>query len=410
MARTAHGSRASAPSPYTVSVGNATSPPRRISAAASSRSAGDLALSSRVSTSRNAFERRLVDPYTDQLRDRAAPGLPQLGDPCLQHALDDQRGPADLPDVLERRAGGLADRFHGLAIRRCERDDDARGILSEEQRVGTQLRLQRHATPEVAAEAHLRQRYREPAVGAVVRRLQQPGAHAVPDRLLHRPLACEIERRRYARDPAVDGLEVLAPAEMALAQATDDGDAIARRHEAAAGVLCAIVHQADHPDHRRRKHGLALGLVVERDVARHDRRLQGRAGLRDPEAGLLELPHDLGALGVAEVQTVGDRERFATDAGDVTRGLRHGVRRAEARIEVTPAGVAPDRHRYSAVALAGEPHHRGIALARPDGGPDADHVIVLAVDPLPGTDRWRSEHLLQRGHQIPWLRHLTQFL
>src|SRR5438876_3322433 len=78
MARTDHGSRASAPSPYTVSVGNATSPPRRISAAASSRSAGDLALSSRVSTSRNAFERRLVDSFADQLRDRAAPGLPQL--------------------------------------------------------------------------------------------------------------------------------------------------------------------------------------------------------------------------------------------------------------------------------------------------------------------------------------------
>src|SRR5207248_4308806 len=237
-----------------------------------------------------------------------------------------------------------------------------------------------------------------------------PGSHAVPDRFLHRPLAGEIERRRYARDLAVDGLEVFAPAEMALAQATDDGDPLARRHEAAAGVLCAVVHQADHPDHRRRDHGLALGLVVERDVARHDRRLQGRAGLRDPEAGLLELPHDLGALGVAEVQTVGDRERLATDAGDVARGLRHGVRRAEARIEVTPAGVAPDRHRYSAVALAGEPHHSGIALAGPDGGPDADHVIVLAVDPLLGSDRWRSEHLLQRGHQIPWLRHLTQFL
>src|SRR2546421_16979 len=89
MARTAHGSRASAPSPYTVSVGKATSPPRRISAAASSRSAGDRALSSRVSTSRNAFERRLVDALSDQPRDRAAPGFPELGDLRLQHALDE---------------------------------------------------------------------------------------------------------------------------------------------------------------------------------------------------------------------------------------------------------------------------------------------------------------------------------
>src|SRR5882724_11307745 len=134
MARTAHGSRASAPSPYTVSVGKATNPPRRISAAASSRSAGDLALSSRVSTSRHAFERRLVDSLTDQPRDRAPPGFPEVGDPGFQHALDDQCGATDLPDVLERCAGGLADRFHALALRRREGDDDARGILSEEQR------------------------------------------------------------------------------------------------------------------------------------------------------------------------------------------------------------------------------------------------------------------------------------
>src|SRR5438309_643776 len=161
MARTAHGSRASAPSPYTVSVGKATSPPRRISAAASSRSAGDLALSSRVSTSRNA----------------------------------------------------------------------------------------------------------------VVRRLQSPGADAVPDGLLHCSLAREIEGRRHARDFAVHGLQVLAPAQVALAQATDDGDAIARGQEAAARILRAVVHQADHPDHRRREHRLAFGLVVERYVARHHWRL-----------------------------------------------------------------------------------------------------------------------------------------
>src|SRR5436305_4571836 len=115
MARTARGSSASAPSPYTVSVGNATSPPRRISAAASSRSAKDRALSSRVSTSRNAFERRLVDAYADQPWNRAAPGLPQIGDLRFQHSLDDQRRSAHLSDVFERRSGGAADRLQPLA-------------------------------------------------------------------------------------------------------------------------------------------------------------------------------------------------------------------------------------------------------------------------------------------------------
>ena len=243
-----------------------------------------------------------------------------------------------------------------------------------------------------------------------MRRLQSPGADAVPDGLLHCSLAREIEGRRHARDFAVHGLEVLAPAQVALAQATDDGDAIARGQEAAARILRAVVHQADHPDHRRREHRLAFGLVVERDVARHHRRLQGRAGVRDPQARLLELPHDLRALRVAEVQAVGDRERLASDARDVARRFRHGVRRAETRIEVAPAGVAPDGNRHSAVALAGEPHHRCIALAGPDGGPDADHVIVLAVHPLLGSHGWGGEHRLQRGHQVSRLRHFPQLL
>src|SRR5436305_14935696 len=169
MARTARGSSASAPSPYTVSVGNATSPPRRISAAASSRSAGDRALSSRVSTSRNAFERRLVDALADQPRDRAPPGFPEVGDLRLQHAFEDQCRPAYLPDVLEGRSRRAADRFHALAIVGAVRNDHARCILAEQKRVRPEPRLQRHAAADLLREAHLRQRYRQAAVGTVVR-------------------------------------------------------------------------------------------------------------------------------------------------------------------------------------------------------------------------------------------------
>src|SRR5438105_14562122 len=149
MARTARGSSASAPSPYTVSVGNATSPPRRMSAAASSRSAGDRALSSRVSTSRNAFERRLVDALADQPRDRAAPGFPELGDLRLQHAFDNQGGPAHLSDVLEGSARRAADRFHAAAIAGAIGNDHARRVLAEQKGVRPQLRLQRHAAADL---------------------------------------------------------------------------------------------------------------------------------------------------------------------------------------------------------------------------------------------------------------------
>src|SRR5947207_11280840 len=111
MARTASGSRARAPSPYTVSVGKATRPPRRSSAAASSRSAGDRALRSRVSTSRHAFEGGVVDAFPHQPRDCGAPGFLEVGDLRFQHALDEERAPAHLADVLERRARRLADRL-----------------------------------------------------------------------------------------------------------------------------------------------------------------------------------------------------------------------------------------------------------------------------------------------------------
>src|ERR1700730_19329356 len=104
MARTASGSSAKAPSPYTVSVGKAPRPPRRSSAAASPRSAGDRALRSRVSTSRHAFEGGVVDAFAHQLGDRRAPGFLETADLRFQHALDEERAPAYLADVLERRA------------------------------------------------------------------------------------------------------------------------------------------------------------------------------------------------------------------------------------------------------------------------------------------------------------------
>jgi len=72
----------------------------------------------------------------------------------------------------------------------------------------------------------------------------------------------------------------------------------------------------------------ALGLVVERDVARHDRRLQGRAGLRDPEAGCSSCHMSLGALGVAKFRQ------------SVTRSARH---RRKRRCVRSPPRRAPRR-------------------------------------------------------------------
>src|SRR5262249_39542191 len=154
------------------SVGKATRPPPRSSAAASSRSAGDRALRSRVSTSPNAFEGSVVDALADESRNRAAPGGLEIGYLRFQEALHQERAPAHLADVREGRSRRLADRLDPLPALRRVRDQDPRGVLAEEQRVGPELRLELDAATQVPGEAHLRKRHREAAVGAVVRGLQ----------------------------------------------------------------------------------------------------------------------------------------------------------------------------------------------------------------------------------------------
>ena len=80
-----------------------------------------------------------------------------------------------------------------------------------------------------------------------------------------------------------------------------------------------VAHEADAADHGRRRDRAAAGLVVERHVSRDDRNPQLVRGLGDPVDRLRQLPADLGLLGVAEVQAVGERERLAARAGDVER-------------------------------------------------------------------------------------------
>jgi hypothetical protein len=87
--------------------------------------------------------------------------------------------------------------------------------------------------------------------------------------------------------------------------------------------MCAIsVDQADAADRGRRQDGLAVGLVVERDVARDDGEIERRAGLADALHRANELPHDLGRFGIAEVQVVGDGERIGAGGGQVAPAFR----------------------------------------------------------------------------------------
>ena len=77
----------------------------------------------------------------------------------------------------------------------------------------------------------------------------------------------------------------------------------------------------------------AVGLVVERDVSGHDRNAERLAGARHALDRLGQLPGDLGPLRIAEVEAVGDGERPAAGAGDVSRRLEDGERAAGPRVE-----------------------------------------------------------------------------
>ena len=88
--------------------------------------------------------------------------------------------------------------------------------------------------------------------------------------------------------------------------------------------LADILDEPDHTEDGRRMDGNALGIVVEADVAAGDGDLEGFAGLGQPGDGLLELPHDLGLLGIPEVQAVGDADGPGADAGQVAAGFGDG--------------------------------------------------------------------------------------
>ena len=84
-------------------------------------------------------------------------------------------------------------------------------------------------------------------------------------------------------------------------------------------------------------------LVVEADVAADDRHVERAAGLGEAVDRARELVHDLRALGVPEVQAVGDADRLGAGADEVAAHLGDGHLRALFGGELDEAAVAVDR-------------------------------------------------------------------
>ena len=169
--------------------------------------------------------------------------------------------------------------------------------------------------------------------------------------------------------------------------------------------LADVLDHADRADGRRRQDRTALGLVVERDVARHDGEVEHLAGLGHAHDGAGELAHDLGLLRVAEVHVVGDGERRRADRGDVAPRLGHGLAAAGLGMGLHVARRAVRRHGEALVAAV-DAHQGGVAVLRADRRVAHDQVVVLVPDPRLAGEVGAAHQRQQRGAPVLGRRHL----
>ena len=126
---------------------------------------------------------------------------------------------------------------------------------------------------------------------------------------------------------------------------------------------------------------MAVGFVVKAHVAGNHRITKRAAGLGDAVDRLLELAHNARFFRVAEIQAIGDRQRSATDRGDIAPGLGDRLLGAFVRVGLTVSrgAIGGDRQRFIGPV---DPDHRGVA-ARPADRVGHHHVVVLLPDPAP---------------------------
>ena len=152
--------------------------------------------------------------------------------------------------------------------------------------------------------------------------------------------------------------------------------------------------QADAADGRRGQDALAVGLVVERDVAGDDGEGERAAGLRQALDGLHELAHDLGPLGIAEVEVVGDGDGVGAHGREVAPAFGHRLLAAleGVGLDIARRHVGRDRDRL----LAADAHHARIA-AGDLRGVGADEAVILLPHPAPRAHVGRADDLQDRG-------------
>ena len=182
------------------------------------------------------------------------------------------------------------------------------------------------------------------------RRRRRAPSRARPARTASRSAASAraCSSRSTAAAPAASRPRSFSSSEPASAGANGPTSAIASpsaRAKPIRGTRAGSGSLPTMPDDRGRVDRALGALVVERDVAAHDRHAQRQAGVAQALDRALELPGDVRLLGVAEVEAVGQAERLGAHAGEVARALEHRLGGARVGVAGHAPAVAVDRDR-----------------------------------------------------------------
>ena len=243
---------------------------------------------------------------------------------------------------------------------------------------------------------------------------QQPSSNRLPQQLLNPTFQLEIHPWWPTRQHSADQHLIAAAGKtkavisLFIRSHTQQQHRITGLSPTQTNHLLDVLHQADHAHHRGRMDGLkraviTAGLVVEGDVAAGDRCVQSTAGLRDPTASHGQLPVPLGCFRRREIEVVGDRQWFCTDATQVAGSFSNGRLSTTLGIQSHPTVGAIHRgshtplHRVhgSLALLRTQAHHSGIRGSGGDHRIGKHLLVVLTMHPtLAGDGR-----IIKQGQQ-----------
>ena len=241
----------------------------------------------------------------------------------------------------------------------------------------------RDVEPDARSHRHLGQGHAQATFGHIVHTMQC----AVVDEPSHQRGDTFVQREVDVTERSTAGTMLERPSRPGERHdaRTEQDDAVTLAPTDTRWRAVEAIDEAEHADDRRRVDVVARGLVVEADVAADYGDAERATRLTHAVDGLAQLPHDRGMFGVAEVQTVDQRDRARADTSQIEHRFTDDSRRAAARIDRTPAMVAVGRERERAtrVVTGGgvfEPQHRGVATRALDRVQE-QHVVVLGENP-----------------------------